>query len=478
MPKPPAILKPNNFILVSTTAPEHFFITEAQHHDIVIWRKRLNNFKNYNARLHLLSSKLKGEPLQFFMLCTADLPDFICILRLLTFTEFRPQFIINLELGAPGSNTLAKKDQEAVLLPWGKLVGVRQRCKITGIVDTELAKSVSTKAMPTVFCSRAECRDFLDILGHEMQIADDAAAKKHFRVTHHIYHKLISFMEAPGKIGKVMNQFHTSDDRMLQLSLTDQLSRHQHGGMLANLWKASECETSDQARPFFKKMIEAGSYNYGPAAMAWHKTPHWEQLQAMAHVGLREYKLARNRFARAMRMNPYEKSYLAGYKKCGQMLKTSGSSTFETFKDFMQLVPLSQPKPSVIVSVSFLAGADQERHALRTHGYTEPLLNDDILQKNGFSLNEKHREVRKQFDPATFDKHLAASVLARMECIQKGVRPLDVHIGPGAAGSSQAEMMEAFQNLRLQYIPHPATAQMGGGPEVNMMLHMTDMMNM
>jgi len=176
-------------------------------------------------------------------------------------------------------------------------------------------------------------------------------------------------------------------------------------------------------------------------------------------------------------MDPSVKTYLAGYKKCGEMLKTSRKlKTFKVLKEFMQLMPLAQPKPEYTPQISFLAGADQERHALVAHAYSGPLYSDQIMQKVGFSLNHKSKEVHKAFNPATFDKKLAASVLTYMNGIQTGVRPPDVHVGPGAAGSSYAEMIEAFQNLQLHRCPHPQ-ASGDPSPALHHTLHMMDMLN-
>jgi len=68
-----AVLKLNNFIVASITAPPQHLVKEAQDHNVIIWTKKLNAFKKYNARLHLLSGKLKGNPTHFFMMCSAGL---------------------------------------------------------------------------------------------------------------------------------------------------------------------------------------------------------------------------------------------------------------------------------------------------------------------------------------------------------------------------------------------------------------------
>jgi len=125
----------------------------------------------------------------------------------------------------------------------------------------------------------------------------------------------------------------------------------------------------------------------------------------MAHVGLGEYKLAQNRFVKAMRINPSEQMYTAGYKKCGEILRSyKNTNTFGIFKEFMQLMPLTQPKPDQTCPVSIVAGADQERHALRTYGYTGSLYVDEIHQKTGVSLDSKNKEVKKSSDPVALDK--------------------------------------------------------------------------
>lgn len=252
--------------------------------------------------------------------------DFVCILRCLTFTDIFPEFNIHLRLGAPGSDSLALKDQEAILSPFEKLVGEGQRCKVTGIVDNTLAQRVVLSATPTIFWSRAQCRDFWDIVEHHMRIADTAASKRQFDVTHHIYDKIQRCMEAPGKIGKVMSQFVMCEDRALSLSFSLMQSRPQHGLMLANLWKSSEQQTCDQARPFFDDIIEMGTHTYNPHTV-WHRTAHWEQIHAMTYVGLGKYKLAQNRFMKAMKIDPSEMTYTTSYNKCGETQEQKGDTT-------------------------------------------------------------------------------------------------------------------------------------------------------
>jgi len=145
----------------------------------------------------------------------------------------------------------------------------------------------------------------------------------------------------------------------------------------------------------------------------------------------------------------------------------------------MKLMPLTQPAPDQTCHVSTLAGADQERHALRAYGYTGPLYVNEILQKTGFSLDSKHQEVKKPFDAVALDKQLAASVATYSECRQKDVRTPDVFVGPGVAGKNNAAAIEAFGRLQLQYLPHPMVLQMSEEfpSRLNSMLHMLDMLN-
>lgn len=183
---------------------------------------------------------------------------------------------------------------------------------------------------------------------------------------------------------------------------------------------------------------------------------------------------------KAMKIDPSEMTYTTSYKKCGEILRSKKEThTFAIFNELMKLMPLTQPKPDQTCHVSTLAGADQERHALRAYGYTGPLYVNEILQKTGFSLDSKHQEVKKPFDPVALDKQLATSVATYSECRQKGVRPPDVYVGPGAAGADNAAAVKAFQKMQLQNLPHPMALQMNGEfpSELNSMLHMMDMLN-
>ena len=178
-----------------------------------------------------------------------------------------------------------------------------------------------------------------------------------------------------------------------------------------------------------------------------------------------------------MSMDPTEKSYTIAYKKCSELVKaTSQPDVFALFQEFMQLVHPTQPALVHVDYVSVVAGADQERHALQAHGYTGPLYHDQILQKAGFSLDADDAEVQKSYSPTAVDRKIAASVATYKECMQKGVRPPDVHIGPGAAGEDFGEMMKAFRNMRLHLEKHP-DAKDGSCAQTNLTLHLADMLN-
>lgn len=492
-----AVFKLNWFILGSTTAHPRAFTEEAQNHNTIIWTKtqKLKNFKHFKLRLHFTSPSTifsHGSKVNtFFLLCLKELDQFLLIIRSLTYGEPpKLKFLLRLEGATQGdTEPLSIKQQRALLSPFEKVIGTAQKCTVTGAVDGKLAKRIESRVSPTVFWTRAQCRDFLDILKQLMLVARAASLQNQHKAAHHIYHNLIQYFESPGRAGKVFSHINSGEDTALQLYFAGFSMQVQYGLILANLWFAHSGYENNLEK-LSKNIIEATSLHFTAAtiqmlrasgmAPAWPTESMWLQLRAMGYIGLQQYGDARRDFDKAAKLDASNPSHSSQSSKCAQaaqMTSISADMSFKLFKDFMTSLPTVPPR-STSLPPSIIAGADQERYTLRAHGYTGPMYEHKIIQKPGTSLNVHNKEVHKPFIATAFHKTIAASIARYEECRQKGTRPPDVFVGPGSETGLNG-MLKAFRSMQMQNRPHPMANRDGRGDDqtLSASLHMVELLN-
>jgi len=369
------------------------------------------------------------------MFCLAEQQDMISILRQLTYTSTFPKWKIQLEVVAQHS------PQELLLSPWEKLNGIGQRCTVKGNVEESIARRVERSMTPTVFWSRARCRDWLDIVVHKFLMARSAGLKGHARAANHIYHDVSRLLDAPGSTGWVSYQFQAcSDAAFMDTWMELQMHQFQYGLMLSNLWNAAQPPSTNVTQASQKLLewftLTRRTHQAFPAfhQIGWVDAAYALHMQAAGCIGLGKYQEARQLVLKAMKAEPSMKVYRQAYKLCSKFLSTASTDRISGFREFVQLLPSAPPKLDLPKKISVLAGADQERFALRAHGYTGPMHTDTIVQKPGYSLslNKDNKELAKPFDQAKYRAQIASTVAQYVACRSNGTRPPDVHIGPGS----------------------------------------------
>ena len=320
-----AIFKLNQFILASTTHAS-IFLQDAQAHNVVVWTQKLARFKHYALRVHIIPQKYAHikENSAFFMLCLADLEDLLCILRLHTYTSANPRWKIQLQVVASAveQESLSIRYQESQLSPFEKLKDVGQHCKVNENVDGALAKRVERSMTPTVFWTRARCRDFLDILLHKVSIARKATREKQVLVAHGILSKLTYLLSTPGMIGWIYFQFLQSGDEVLQFNLFTNLLEECHQGfMLSKLWLA-ESSTASKVYSTSVDVLGYISSYVGPGGSVlggtWRGTAWGRLILAAANVGLCEYESARQIVLSACKLEPNNATVRNALRLCEQ----------------------------------------------------------------------------------------------------------------------------------------------------------------
>ena len=477
------MLRLNRFILASTTHAS-VFVSDAQAHNVVIWTQKISKFKHYALRVHIISQKFvhTREKSIFFMLCLADLQDLLCILRHLTYTVANPRWKIQLQVGANAvqQEALSVHYQESLLSPFEKLKGVGQSCKVKGNVDTTLAKRVEESMTPTVFWTRARCRDYYDIIAQKVSMARSAGQKKHAVVAHHIYSELSELFGTPSKIGWINCQMISSNDRVFQSNIYSALilGQCQQGLMSSRLWLAEtstirecECECSDVLS--FLSDINPHTIS----ANDWRLAADGLFIRAAAHVGLGQYERAKQALLSALKLEP-NALHRKALKMCEEFQSTASMDRMTRFKTYMTLIPDTPAVPPQTSQVSVLAGIDQERYVLRAYGYTGPFHMDTIVQNAGYSVDSTGKETLMPFDASKLDEKEAPMLARYAQCRAEGVRPHDLHVGPGNTSGPRG-VANAYAVLSLDRVPHPLS---GTDPEEppgqgDRILHLMDLMN-
>lgn len=315
----------------------------------------------------------------------------------------------------------------------------------------------------------------------KVSIAHEASRERQVAVAYSVYKSITHLLSNPGTIGWLYFQFIQSGDEVLQISFFDTLTEQcQQGWILSKLWLA-ESSTASEAYSACQDVLTCVATYVGPGGSAlgkaWCESVWGLRIIAAANVGLGRYESARQSTLSACKLEPNNASHRSALKLCEQLQTTGSIDKLSSFKQFMTLIPAAL-KWEQISQVSVLAGADQERYALRAYGYIGPFHMETIVQKAGCSLDSDGKETPVSFDAIRFHEHIALDIAKYAQYAEKGVRPPDIHIGPGNETGAKGAMF-AFSALHLDRLPHAMSHTDPEDPSApeDQMLHLIDIMN-
>lgn len=185
-----SIFESNHFALLSTNISN---LADAfGNHGCWIWQKKLAPFKHYHLRLHIKSRKFgsaQDKPV-FFMGCLTQLDEVVRVLNIFELAN-SPQFIFKFEI----KTTLVLSLQRSLLEPFMAIQGPYQKCLISGEIDEQLAKKVSSTMMPKVIWIRARSWTMYNIAMTLKTSGDGALAAGLYDVAIHCWGTVLLFLD-------------------------------------------------------------------------------------------------------------------------------------------------------------------------------------------------------------------------------------------------------------------------------------------
>ena len=425
----------NHFILVSTT--DNTLTTKLTSHRIWHRVRKIAPFKSFHLRLHITSSRFdatleRSRKKSFFVMCLDNLHDLAHILRLkevATGASFK--LIIELKRQV-GGYTLSVKTQKALLAPLQKIQSIGQRCIIRGDVDDALAKHIAKLLQPQIRWKRGRCWEFYDLIRFKQSVAHSFFDYGNIGAALSSYLDILDLMAGGDTYFSESHFLGTaildSDDEALRLRY-----QNSRAGIIANICLAF-VETEEPLPPQLNHGMHLRLLHTitnihihdihdvrPPSFLTASQFCVFKLLHgfALCALGRLEAGVASIRAANDV-TNPHL-HYIAELLKTAETLRSSFPASL-----FRNAIPYADPLFSVLLEKlrmgvamgmfnmpehtkrsptfpahSTVTAIDLERHVLRSCGFTGDLLEDRVLQKEGWSVELAFNTARASRPVAT-----------------------------------------------------------------------------
>jgi hypothetical protein len=168
-----SVFRLNHFIMLSAGYRDLFRLLDT--HDIPNWVNeghKLNKFKDYHIRMHIVSKDWIGPKVaSVVLICAADIKALTIVFRGGVITS-QPKFRLKIHIKSVSGTSLSVKHQHALLEPFKQLRGIQQKCSIVG-ADTVLATEVCARVASSVHWKRAQLLDCMEVIQFKLRLADE-----------------------------------------------------------------------------------------------------------------------------------------------------------------------------------------------------------------------------------------------------------------------------------------------------------------
>lgn len=378
----------NHFILISTTEPA--VIRDCQRNRL--WHRTANlvAYKDYHPRLHLTTRFQAPKTMRkntFFMICLDNLEDFVWILRENEGT-FKMCYKMMFEIKESFGEPLATKIQQQLLEPFLKISGRGQKCEIKGAVDAAWSVNMQERLAPVIHWTRSYCWESFNLNIHIKELGDQCYYTGDY----------IGAYDEWSNIGEAMcwnhiiMPYNTDDDH-----LNKEIERFRAiclvNKCLAAVLSAIHLRHGTEESQVLRNCedIFESQHDVYHAKLPAKIKAIYAYLCGVASLILERVELAHRSFQNAIRLDPARTLYaacLSTTEKLAERQQKNESISrikFSTValmtKSLQKLKPISftlaKPKPEILV-------VDFEREVLKGLGYTGDLLEDRVIQKEGW----------------------------------------------------------------------------------------------
>jgi hypothetical protein len=441
------VLRSNKFMLISTTSP--LLPTMLAGHDVCIWTKKLQKFKSYCLRVHIVSRPTATKENHFFLLCATEVGKLVTALRMLSYEGVADPALSANKLKLKfqlikfddQAGYLTIKMQHNLISPFARMYGALSQCTFSGPCDLAFVKTLETQVLATTQWSRAQAREMFQLMVQAKNAGDKLLKLGYCDSANTSY---IDALMLAGKRQTLADIIRFSDDTALAEAYRQLIFELQLGSDLCFLWLAQRTPTAGLkmlVSEIFnnRKAMYCAPREY-PSSASLHQMALHYQIFALAHYlggnlhGCERYL----RLAKESRPGLYDKSK----KELQSMLYGTNDRSPENQKRIRMILfgflPKHYPIKKITEPVSTLAAINQEMYALQKLLYTGDHLQGRVVQKEGWS-HEGDGEIHCAFSPAMIDMRIASQLEACANADKKGLRRPDIVIGPHICASLKAQ---------------------------------------
>jgi len=378
----------NDFVLISTTYPDMPEILAR--HGAWCWSSpKITRFRKFRLWVHIKTGPIQVKEklptgqdktlVQSFLMLKSSLPDFVYILRIadkMMECHFDLRFVVNKDIDSP---LLGRTAQEELLIPFTKLRGHLQKCKING-ADLELAENVTTLLTPNVHWARYQKWEMWDLLMHKKSIADTLLRSGFYWPAQLAYLSCFELIDAP--VGhQVLLDVNAGDDDNLRKSFARWRAIVTVNVAIALAYVALQANTADP----YRLILQEEDRIRVVAQLTTQESAVWYSLLGVAYLGSKDY----SRSIRHFRLASVTWPVIEACRDCLQLVRSLDTSTTNTSEYWderllmLEILTILDYTPwdcELVSPQSALAFVDTERAVLKSIGYNGPMLQEKLLQ--------------------------------------------------------------------------------------------------
>lgn len=399
----------------------HFFLVTSKHmslkrliesSDIQIWSSNITDFKHY--RLHALldftaasvNDKACGKKRCSFLICQDDLPYFASAIELNNLNRrigIKAVFQLNPKDSKIG---MPPKTQRELLAPFKVLQGLREALLFDKRTDTSLLEELRTHMTHHAHWHRAHARRLFGVIAESKIAADEAFILRSFELAARRYRNLLVVVQdAVNHNIQVLRK----DDEVFWHNYHQLVLAVQYNYAASLVWSGMALMNSGTVeqgnaclRHVFSISLDRNlDFNLKPGRHMYSGLLCCHIMACLALHDAKQLPLLLDR-AKSFRMDAVFHSALDVLikdvrKACADIEKTS-----EAVLKFTRVLPREPAGCELQQGRSISATIDQERYMLKALGYRGDLLEQEIVQKQGYCVL-KQQEIPHAFDPAISD---------------------------------------------------------------------------
>lgn len=241
------VLRSNKFVLVSTTSPLLPAMLASQ--DVSTWTRKLQKFKSYSLRLHVVYRPTAKKGNCFFLLCAMEVGKFVTAMRMLSYDGIAnpkhasSKLKLKFQVNSSGDEfcDLTIRNQRTLLMPFARMYGAVSHCTFGGFFDPQLVKTLQSQMLASTHWSRAQARELFRLLLQTKNAADQLLSLEYDSAAKELYLYALMLVEHCQPLADIIR---FSDDTAFAAAYRQLIFELQLACDLCLLWLAHHSSTA------------------------------------------------------------------------------------------------------------------------------------------------------------------------------------------------------------------------------------------